>query len=73
MKIIRSMQLLENKIMDGIFRVSINKKKNIAVLSSYGTSKNIKIADLLKNLKPYYNLSAFNLNLRLLQFKAWIV
>ena len=30
MKIIRSIQLLENKIMDGIFRVSINEKKNIA-------------------------------------------
>ena len=60
MKIIRSIQLLENKIMDGIFRVSINEKKNIAVLSSHGTSKNIKIADLLKSIKPYYNLSAFN-------------
>ena len=60
MKVIRSMQLLENKIMDGVFRVSINEKKNIAVLSSNGTSKNIKIADLLKNIKPYYNLSAFN-------------
>ena len=60
MKIIRSMQLLENKIMDGIFRVSIKEKKNIAILSSHGTSKNIKIADLLKNIKPYYNLSAFN-------------
>ena len=51
MKIIRSIQLLENKIMDGIFRVSINEKKNIAILSSHGTSKNIKIADLLKKLK----------------------
>ncbi len=60
MKIIRSIQLLENKIMDGIFRVSIEEKKNIAVLSSHGTSNNIKIADLLKNIKPYYNLSAFN-------------
>ena len=60
MKIIRSIQLLENKIMDGIFRVSIKEKKNIAILSSHGTSKNIKIADLLKNIKPYYNLSAFN-------------
>ena len=60
MKVIRSMQLLENKIMDGVFRVSINEKKNIAVLSSNGTSKNIKIADLLRNIKPYYNLSAFN-------------
>ena len=42
MKIIRSIQLLENKIMDGIFRVSIKEKKNIAILSSHGTSKNIK-------------------------------
>ena len=39
MKIIRSIQLLENKIMDGIFRVSIKEKKNIAILSSHGTSK----------------------------------
>ena len=27
MKIIRSIQLLENKIMDGIFRVSIKEKR----------------------------------------------
>ena len=59
--IIHSMQLLENKIMDGIYRVNLRNKKNIAFLSSHGTSKKIKIADLLKNLKPYYNLSGFNL------------
>ena len=59
--IYHSMQLLENKIMDGIYRVSLRNKKNIAFLSSHGTTKKIKIADLLKNLKPYYNLSGFNL------------
>lgn len=59
--IYNSMQLLENKIMDGIYRVSLRNKKNIAFLSSHGTTKKIKIADLLKNLKPYYNLSGFNL------------
>ena len=55
------MQLLENKIMDGIYRVSLENKKNIAFLSSHGTTKNIKIADLYNNLKPYYNLSGFDL------------
>ena len=59
--IYNSMQLLENKIMDGIYRVSLRNKKNIAFLSSHGTTKKIKIAALLKNLKPYYNLSGFNL------------
>ena len=59
--IIHSIQLLENNIMDGIYKVNIRKKKNIAVLNSHGTSKRNKIADLLKNLDPYYNLSAFDL------------
>ena len=59
--IYHSIQLLENKIMDGIYRVSLRNKRNIAFLSSHGTTKKIKIADLLKNLKPYYNLSGFNL------------
>ncbi|PWH10265.1 gliding motility-associated ABC transporter substrate-binding protein GldG [Bacteroidetes bacterium SCGC AAA795-G10] len=59
--IFNSMQLLENKIMDGIYRVNLRNKRNIAFLSSHGTTKKIKIADLLKNLKPYYNLSGFNL------------
>ncbi len=59
--IYHSIQLLENKIMDGIYRVNLRNKRNIAFLSSHGTTKKIKIADLLKNLKPYYNLSGFNL------------
>ena len=60
-KIIRSVKQLEYQIMDGIHKVRLKEKKSIAVLSSHKTSENIKITDLLQNLKPYYNLSAFNL------------
>ena len=50
--------------MDGIYRVRLENKKNIAFLSSHGTTKNIKIADLFNNLKPYYNLSGFDLKIQ---------
>ena len=60
-KIIRSLQQLEYHIMDGIHKVTIEDKKNIAVLTSHATSENIKIADLLQNLRPYYNLGPFDL------------
>jgi len=60
-KIIRSLQQLEYHIMDGIHKVTIENKKNIAVLTSHSTSENIKIADLLQNLRPYYNLGPFDL------------
>jgi gliding-associated putative ABC transporter substrate-binding component GldG len=60
-KIIRSVKQLEYQIMDGIHKVRLKEKKSIAVLSSHKTSESIKITDLLQNLKPYYNLAAFNL------------
>lgn len=60
-KIIRSVKQLEYHIMDGIHKVRLKEKKSIAVLSSHKTSESIKITDLLQNLKPYYNLAAFNL------------
>ena len=60
-KIIRSLQQLEYQIMDGIYKVSLSEKKNIAVLGSHSTSDNLKITDLLQNLKPYYNLATFDL------------
>jgi gliding-associated putative ABC transporter substrate-binding component GldG len=60
-KIIRSLQQLEYHIMDGIHKVTIEDKKNIAVLTSHASSENIKIADLLQNLRPYYNLGPFDL------------
>ena len=60
-KIRRSIQLLEYKIMDGIYRATLKEKKNIAVLTSHGTSEEVKLADLLQSLSPYYNLAAFDL------------
>jgi ABC-2 type transport system permease protein len=60
-KIIRSLQQLEYHIMDGIYKVSLKEKKNLAVLTSHRTSENSKLADLLQSLKPYYNLAAFDL------------
>ena len=60
-KIIRSLQQLEYHIMDGIYKVSLEEKKNLAVLTSHQTSENRKLADLLQNVKPYYNLAAFDL------------
>ena len=60
-KITRSLQQLEYLIMDGIYKVSLKEKANLAVLTSHQTSAQIKIADLLQSLKPYYNLGSFDL------------
>ena len=60
-KLTRSLQQLEYQIMDGIHKITLTSKPTIAVLTSHQTSENIKIADLLKSLRPYYNLASFNL------------
>lgn len=60
-KIFRSLEQLEYKILDGLHKVILKEKKNIAILTSHETTNNIKIADLLQNLKPYYNLGSFDL------------
>ena len=60
-KITRSIEQIEYLILDGIRRVTLKEKSNLAVLTSHQTSKNIKLADLLQSLKPYYNLASFNL------------
>ena len=60
-KIIRSLEQIEYNILDGIYKVSVVEKKSLAVLSSHKTSESSKIADLLNNLKSYYNLAAFDL------------
>ena len=60
-KIARSLQQMEYLIMDGIYKVSLKEKSNIAVLTSHKTSDQIKIADLLQSLKSYYNLGSFDL------------
>jgi len=38
-----------------------NKKSNIAVLSSHGTSSNLQLTDLLLSINPYYNIASFDL------------
>ena len=60
-KITRSIQQIEYLILDGIRRVTLKEKSNLAVLTSHQTSKNIKLANLLQSLKPYYNLASFDL------------
>ena len=60
-KIFRSLKQLEYKIIEGLYKITLKEKKNIAILTSHETSKKIKIADLLQNLKPYYNLGSFDL------------
>ena len=60
-KIFRSLKQLEYKIIEGLYKITLKEKKNIAILTSHKTSKKIKIADLLQNLKPYYNLGSFDL------------
>lgn len=60
-KIQRSIQQLEYQLLDGIHRLTLERKQNIAVLTSHNTSEEIKIADFLQSLKPYYNLAAFDL------------
>lgn len=60
-KITRSIEQMEYLILDGIRKVTLEDKLNLAVLNSHQTSINIKIADLLQSLQPYYNLIFFDL------------
>ena len=60
-KITRSIQQIEYLILDGIRKVTLKEKPNLAVLTSHTTTENIKLADLLQSLQPYYNLGSFNL------------
>ena len=60
-KISRSIQQIEYLIMDGIGKVTRETKSTIAVLTSHQTSENIKLADFLQSLRPYYNLASFDL------------
>ena len=42
-KIFRSLEQLEYKILDGLHKVILKEKKNIAILTSHETTKNIKL------------------------------
>ena len=60
-KITRSIEQIEYLILDGIQKVTLKEKPNLAVLTSHQTSENLKLADMLQSLKPYYNLASFDL------------
>ena len=57
-QLVRSLQQLEYQIMDGIHKITLKEKQKLAVLTSHKTSEDIKLADLLQSLSPYYNLAA---------------
>ena len=60
-KLFRSLSQLEYQLLDGINRLTLKEKKNIAVLTSHDTSEAVRISDLLQSLKPYYNIASFDL------------
>lgn len=59
--ILESINQLEYKIIDGIFKATVQDKDNIAVLSSHNTSNDIYITDFLLGLQAYYNIASFDL------------
>lgn len=58
--ILESINQLEYKIIDGIFKATVQNKDNIAVLKSHNTSDDIYITDFLLDLQAYYNLAPFD-------------
>ena len=57
----KGLQQLEYHLFDGIHKISIKNKTNIAFLTSHKTSESLLLADFLQSLKPYYNLASFDL------------
>lgn len=62
-KINRSISQLEFKFFDAFYKIKQKQKRTIAVLTSHGTSEEIKIADFMRSLQPYYQLASFNLKI----------
>ncbi|MBK77726.1 MAG: gliding motility-associated ABC transporter substrate-binding protein GldG [Flavobacteriaceae bacterium] len=60
-KIIRSTELLEHKLIDGLIKLTIENKPKISFLNSHGTSEEIKIFDFKNSISKYYDVSYFNL------------
>jgi len=59
-KITRSTGLLEYKLIDGLIKLTVQKKSKISFLSSHGTSEEIKIFDLKNSISKYYDVSNFD-------------
>ena len=60
-KIIRSIRLLENRLVDGLIKLTVKHKSKLSFLNSHGTSDEIKIFDFKNSLSHYYDISNFDL------------
>ena len=60
-KIIKGIEQLEIKIIDGIKRLNIRDKEQICFLTSHKTSSTKKISDWIQTLQMYYDVSFFDL------------
>ena len=60
-KIIKGIEQLEIKIIDGIKRLNIQDKEQICFLTSHETSSTKKISDWIQTLQMYYDVSFFDL------------
>ena len=57
-----SVQRLEYNITDALHKLTLNKKKKIAMLKSNGTLEDIYVADFLKSIQGYYRIAPFTLD-----------
>lgn len=57
-----SVQGLEYAFADGFNKLVNSKSKTVAVLKGNGELDDLKIADFLQTIKPYYNLAQFTLD-----------
>lgn len=60
-KINRSVAQLEFHFYDAFFKITQKEKPTLAVLTSHGTSKSVKIADFMRSLQAHYKLASFDL------------
>ncbi len=60
-KINRSIAQLEFHFFEALFQITQKQKSKLAVLTSHGTSKAQKIADLVRSIQGYYQLASFDL------------
>ena len=60
-KINRSIRELEKGFYDAFFKISLQQKRRIAVLTSHETSMDIKLTDFIKSLQNYYQVASFDL------------
>lgn len=57
-----SVQRLEYGLTDALHKLTLKKKKKIAMLKSNGTLEDIYIADFLKSVQGYYRIAPFTLD-----------